>query len=328
MGALVKVGDLKTLKDLLQNPETQLAIQATSSKYMTPEKVVKIATLATSRQPDLFNCTPKSVLNSIVQAAELGLNFGGGTGEGYLIPYGAKYLPKGVKECQFMPGYQGFIELAYRTGKVEFMDAHVVYTGDEVEYSLGSEPFIKHKPTMDTEKRGRPLFTYCVIILKESKYPKIELMSEDDITKVRNKSRAKDDGPWVSFPFEMRRKSVLRRAWKYIPKTPEVEAAMIVDNTHYSFDQESGKADAAIKETMGSETTPAPDTRKQQKKTAKKTKKIESKVTDTPAFVCGSCGKSPEGKPEQSKTQWQCPKCLKWTDLPSSNAPDESFMED
>lgn len=220
------------LKAVFENPDFQEALACVASKYMTSEKIMKVALLATSRNPDLFACTQASVLNAIITASEMGLDFGGASGQGYLIAYNNKNYPDGVKECKFMPGYQGFVELAYRNKQITYIDAQVVYEKDTFDYDLGSDPFVKFKPYLSGE-RGKLLCAFALARLKDADRTKIEILPATVLEQIRNSSRAKDDGPWKWWPSEMQRKSGIRRLWKYLPKTPEMVKAIEADNEMY-----------------------------------------------------------------------------------------------
>lgn len=220
------------LKAVFDNADFKEALMCVASKYMTPEKIMKIALLATSRNPDLFACTQASVLDAIITASEIGLDFAGASGQGYLIAYNNKNYPQGIKECKFMPGYQGFIELAYRNKQVTYIDAQVVYEKDYFEFDLGSDPFVKFKPYLAGD-RGKVVCVFALARLKEADRTKIEILSADELNKIRNSSKAKNDGPWKWWESEMQRKSGIRRLWKYLPKTPEMVAAIEADNENF-----------------------------------------------------------------------------------------------
>jgi len=227
------VGNKNTLRDLLDDGTFRESLALVASKYMTAKRVAKVAMLAASRQPKLFDCTKASFLSSIIKAAEAGLDFGGVSGQGYLVPF--RNNKKGITECQFIPGYQGFIELAYRAGRVEFIDAQLVYAADKFEYSLGSDPKVVHVPSLASD-RGELVCAYAVARLKGSTMPKIEVMGRADLEAIRARSKAQDEGPWKTDPGEMYRKCPIRRIWKMLPKTPEVIAAIEADNVQFETD--------------------------------------------------------------------------------------------
>ncbi len=238
------IHDKDSLKGILGEKGFQESLRAVANRYMSVERVAKVAMLAASRQPRLYSCTALSFLQSVVKAAELGLEFGGATGQGYLVPYKngrlSASLHREVYECQFIPGYRGFIELAYRSGHVTFIDAQLVYEKDlpcfdyGFNYGADSSPFIRHKPFMGGD-RGKVVCAYSVIMLKDSTLPKIDFMSADELEQIRQCSKSKDDGPWVTFPGEMQKKSILRRSIKWIRTTPELVQAEEADNVDYDL---------------------------------------------------------------------------------------------
>jgi len=72
-------------------------------------------------------------------------------------------------------------------------------------------------------------------MVKDSPFPKIDFMAVDELEQIRQSSKSKDDGPWVTWPHEMQKKSVLRRSIKWIPTTPELAAAEEADNVDYDL---------------------------------------------------------------------------------------------
>ena len=242
MGAIALVSSKGTLKEILGEKGFRDSLQTVASKYMSADRVSKVALLAASRQPRLLQCTASSFLQSVINAAELGLEFGGATGQAYLIPYKSGYLSKQagrpVYECKFLPGYRGFLELAYRSGHVTFIDAQLVHERDEFDYGYdyggGGSPFIKHKPYLGSDK-GSVICAYSVIMLKDASVPKIDFMSVQELDHIRDCSKSKQDGPWVTFPGEMQKKSIIRRSIKWIRTTPELTAAEEADSVDYDL---------------------------------------------------------------------------------------------
>jgi len=239
---LALVWNKDNLNGLLKKDDFMESLQSVCTKYVTADRVIKIGLLAASRQPKLWQCTASSFLQSVIRAAELGLEFGGSTGHGFLVPYRNGYLSRqagrDVYEAQFIPGYRGFIELAYRSGKIAFIDAQLVYEGDEFEYGyeygVSRSPFIHHKPLM-TGKRGLLKCAYSVIMLKDSPLPKIDYMTAADLETIRDCSKSRDDGPWKTFPGEMQKKSIIRRSIKWIPTTAELTLAEEADNADFDL---------------------------------------------------------------------------------------------
>lgn len=104
-------------------------IEEIAPKHLTADRLVRLATLAVSRSPQLLACTPQSVLVSVMEASRLGLEIGGCLGEAYLVPF-KNNKNGGVMEAQFIPGYQGLLKLVYQTGQIKAIVFGVVREGD------------------------------------------------------------------------------------------------------------------------------------------------------------------------------------------------------
>ena len=101
----------QTIKDWIKVMEP--AIKKALPSVITPERFTRMALTAISVNPKLAECTPKSFMGSLMNAAQLGLEPNTPLGQAYLIPY----KNKGNMEVQFQIGYKGLIELAYRSGE-------------------------------------------------------------------------------------------------------------------------------------------------------------------------------------------------------------------
>lgn len=203
-------------------------IAAVLPKHLTPERIMKIATVAVSRTPDLMECTAASIVQAVVLSSQLGLEPGGPLGHAYMVPY--RNNKTGKKECQFIPGYRGLIDLARRSGQVSSIEAHCVYEKDEWEYAnTESGTKLRHVPFWDGD-RGILKRVYAIARLKGSELPQIEVMSKSDVDKIRAKSKAKDSGPWVTDYDEMARKTVVRRIVKYLPMSVELVSALSLED--------------------------------------------------------------------------------------------------
>lgn len=214
-----------TLKDWVQVMLPQLAKALPS--VITPERFMRMVLTALSTTPKLAQCTRDSFLGAMMQAAQLGLEPNTPLGQAYLIPYNNR--KKGVVECQFILGYKGLLDLAYRSGEVSVIQAHVVCEGDEFEHTLGLEPTLVHKPAL--VGRGGMIAVYAVFRTKSGGYG-FEVMSKADVDEhMRRYSKAagKGDSPWTTNYEEMAKKTVLKRVLKYAPVASEFVRAASVD---------------------------------------------------------------------------------------------------
>lgn len=214
-----------SLKGLIRAMEPQ--IKNALPTVMTPERFTRIVLTALSSNPKLGQCTPNSFLGAMMQAAQLGVEPNTPLGQAYLIPY----RNKGTLECQFQLGYKGLIDLAYRSGAVQSIQAHEVHENDEFEYSYGLDGTIRHKPAL--KDRGPVIAYYGVWKTKDGGYG-YEVMSVNDVISVRDQySKAADSkfSPWATNFDALAKKTVLKRALKYAPLKTEFARALSQDNT-------------------------------------------------------------------------------------------------
>lgn len=200
------------------------AIQDVASKTVTPDRMVRLVLAAASREPKLAECTPLSVLRSLMQAAELGLEVCSGKNEGYLIP---RWNGKAkVLECTFLPGYQGLIRLAVDSGKIRNIEARVVYAKDEFSVEYGDIPRVIHKPSFSKD-RGAIAAVYAVAFMPDGSRT-FDVMPIHEVEEIRDRAKDGKDGfsPWKSDFAEMARKTAVRRLAKYLPKSKEFAAAL------------------------------------------------------------------------------------------------------
>lgn len=215
----------KSLKDYIKNMEGEIAKALPS--VVTPERFTRIVLSAISSNPKLADCTPESFLGAMMTAAQLGVEPNTPLGQAYLIPYNNN--KKRAVECQFQLGYKGLIDLAYRSGQVNYIQAHTVYENDEFEYSLGLDPVLKHTPAKSN--RGNPEYFYAVFKTKDGGHG-FEVMSYEDILNhARKYSKSFGDGPWKTNFEEMAKKTVLKRVLKYAPLKTDFVRAVSADES-------------------------------------------------------------------------------------------------
>jgi len=188
-------------------PEIEKALPS----HMNAERMGRIALTTIRLTPKLLDCSVPSLMGAIMQAAQLGLE-PGLIGHCYIIPYG--------KEATFIIGYKGMIDLARRSGNIESIYAHAVYEKDEFDYELGLHPKLHHKPA--TGHRGEMKYVYAVAHFKDGGY-QFEVMDTGEIERRRKRSKAANNGPWVTDYEEMAKKTVIRHMWKYLPISIEIQ---------------------------------------------------------------------------------------------------------
>lgn len=219
------IGERKSMQTYIKSMEGE--IKKALPSVITPERFTRMVLSALSTNPKLAVCTPKSFLGAMMAAAQLGLEPNTPLGQAYLIPY----KNKGIDEVQFQLGYKGLIDLAYRSGEVELVQAHVVYENDTFECEYGLEPKLVHKPA--DKDRGEPIKVYAMFKTKSGGYG-FEVMSMDDVRRHAEKySQAYKTGfsPWKSNFEEMAKKTVLKKVLKYAPLKSDFVRGVVQDET-------------------------------------------------------------------------------------------------
>lgn len=223
----------KTIASLLTDPQIKQQMALAMPKHMTADRLARIALTEVRKVPKLATCDQVSFLGAIMQCAALGLEPGGALGHAYLLPFDKNKKVNGqwVKdktEVQLIIGYRGMIDLARRSGQIQSIEARVVYAKDEFDVELGLDSKLVHKPAWTEVDRGPVMFVYAVAKLKDGGI-QFEVMSRAEIEKVRAQSKAKDSGPWVTHWDEMGKKTVIRRLFKYLPVSIEMQRAVGMD---------------------------------------------------------------------------------------------------
>lgn len=180
-------------------------------EHVSFERFERVVRMAVNKNKALLGCEPRSLFTACINAAADGLLPDGR--EGAIIPR------KGVACWQ--PMVAGLMKLARNSGDIASISAQVVFEGEKFRFVLGDEERIEHERDL-TKTGGRIIAAYAVARLKDGSDPIREVMSWQQIEKVRNVSMAKS-GPWNEWPDEMARKSVIRRLSKRLPMSTDRE---------------------------------------------------------------------------------------------------------
>jgi len=202
-----------------------------------PEYAIRVLAGAMARNPAILECTEASILHAMLQGLSLGLVPGDALGNAYLVPY--RDSKTGHKRAQLIPGYLGLIELAYRHPAVKSIQGDVVCKGDEFDYALGSQPYVRHRKSPEhlpfvqhDDERGLQTniqYAWCVVHTQGNQ-PIVGVMTLAEIESHRRRSRAATSGPWVTDYAAMALKTVLRVTLKLAPRSRELEQALAVEN--------------------------------------------------------------------------------------------------
>ena len=192
-------------------------------KHLTAERIISMAATTIAKNPKIADCSPASLLGSVMQASILGFPPVEALGYCYFVPY--------KKQIQFQIGYKGFIELARRSGKIKMVYAEVVREGDDFDVDYGLTPNLKHKPKFDIDK---PLkFVYAVCHFSDGGYNFV-VLSRGDVERLRMRSPMQDANPsgaWFTDYDAMAKAKALKQLAKYMPLNIDQQEAIATDET-------------------------------------------------------------------------------------------------
>lgn len=210
---------------------------------------VSFAVQHAHKSPYLQKATTQSFLKAVMNLAQVGLTLNPVSKFAALVPRYNKDLQ--VVEAVLEPMYQGLQKLLTDSGAVKDISCHVVYTGDafKFDYSLPN-PIDTHVPyflQVPPQVKGTLKAAYSRAKLKDGSLH-VEVMSYTDICEIRDRSesyKAYKEGKiktciWVTDEAEMCRKTVIKRHYKYLPKSSELdkfERAIDLDNRANGFDE-------------------------------------------------------------------------------------------
>jgi len=204
------------MKSLLLGDQFKDQIKLSLPKHLTPDRFCRIAITALTRTPKLQECTQESFFKCLLDLSSMGLEPDGR--RAYLIPYG--------KECTLIVSYMGLAELVYNSGTVSKLHADVVCEHDQFLYDKG----VVKQHLIDFKKdRGKVYAVYAECTFKDG-MERADVMSVQDIEAVRKRSKAANNGPWVTDWSEMSKKTVFRRLSKWLPLSPEIREKIEKDD--------------------------------------------------------------------------------------------------
>lgn len=179
----------------------------------------------------LDRCEQNSVLGALMTCGQLGLR-PGVLGHAWPLPFWDSR--SGGYKAQLVIGYQGYIELAYRSGKVADIVARTRYANEPFEVDYGLNANLVHKPVLDADP-GAPSAYYAIVRLVTGG-SSFFVLSHRAAERYRDRhasARTKDGkivGPWVNDFEAMAQKSCVRQLAKWMPKSAELATALAVDD--------------------------------------------------------------------------------------------------
>ncbi len=167
----------------------------------------------------------QSVIDAVTNVSAIGISLNPAKKQAYLVPRDGKI-------CLDI-SYMGLIDLAVATGSILWAQCLIVYENDEFELQGYDRP-PHHKFNPFSRNRGPIVGAYATVKTPSGDYL-THAMPITDIFSIRDRSQSWKSGkssPWKSDEGEMIKKTVIKQAYKYWPKTsPQLENAIHYLNT-------------------------------------------------------------------------------------------------
>ena len=170
----------------------------------------------------LLSCEPKSLIEAAMQSAQLNLSLDKNMGQAYVVPYKGK--------AQFQIGYLGYLELARRSGQIKSIRAEIVYEGDEFERQYTHQGVEFHHTPCPPSQRGEKIGVYMFAEFTNGG-SHFEFMFAEEVEEIKklSPSASKKGSIWEIHEDAMWKKTVIKRASKYLPLSVEAQRASRLD---------------------------------------------------------------------------------------------------
>ena len=215
-------------------------IAAEQNNKMVWAKESGFAMQAIEASDYLQKCPIESFKRAIVNVASIGLSLNPAEKLAYLVP-------RDGKACLDI-SYRGLVKIATDSGSIVWAKAMLVHEEDNFEFTgVDTKPIHIFPAFAKPEDRGPIIGGYSIAKLHNGDYL-VDSMTIAELDEIRDTSKAKN-GPWKTWPNEMKKKSLLRRGSKSWPTTQrfmEAEAALNEHQGLTSINVGEAPAQAAV----------------------------------------------------------------------------------
>jgi len=237
-----------TIAEILERQKAEIGRALPNG--MDADTFTRIALTTMKTSDVLAGCTPASYIQCLMLCAQLGFE-PGPLGYVWFIPRNVKVNRNGreFKESQvtLVVGYQGWVDLARRSGQIARVECRPVYEGDEFSFCYGTEQHLRHVPSnqpvgllgseynyksKSRESRNplakTPTHVYAYVKLTNGE-DAFHVMTWADVLEYR--AFGKTRGVWDEHPIPMALKTVFLRLKTWLPRSITMDQAYLHDNT-------------------------------------------------------------------------------------------------
>ena len=229
------MSDLTIIQNELSNDLISAGIESILPKSVKMETFIRCAAIAMVSNKDLAKADKDSVIMALTNCAKDGLI--PDNKEAAIVTFNTNVAPQGqqkqwVTKAQYMPMIDGVMKRARMSGQVALLSSKVVYSGDEFDYWVDENgEHINYRPKFEG---GQIKLAFAFAKLTTGELI-VEVMSLDDIEKVRAASKTGSYGPWKDWFDRMACKAVMHRLARRLPNSSEI-IEMCEQGMNMSFD--------------------------------------------------------------------------------------------
>jgi recombination protein RecT len=200
----------------------QPELRAVLPAHIEAPAFTRVAQTAIQMNPDLQQCTTRSLVAACTRLAEIGLQPDGI--DAAIVAYNVKVSKRGEpdrweKQAKAMPMVAGIRDLVRRSGMVREWKVRLVYSQDHFRHIDGDVEMLEHIP--EYADGDRVAKVYSIAYDNDGQVMSRHVMRIDAVEKIRRRSRSPDNGPWVTDTEEMIKKTCLRQHSKALPKAKD-----------------------------------------------------------------------------------------------------------
>ena len=220
----------RQLRQLIASDAMKKQMALALPKHLTPDRMARCALTALLKNPTLLKADQSSFTLALMNLAQWGLEPDGR--RAHLVPF---WNSKANRfDVVAIPDYKGLVELVLDGGNVSGVHCSEVCEYDDFEYNMGQ--IVRHK--IDFQKPRGDVYAYYALVTMKEGSPKAEVMSLEEVQKIRDASQgwrafmAKkvSSSVWNDFPHEMGKKTVFKRASKWVKLGQRAQMAVEADD--------------------------------------------------------------------------------------------------
>lgn len=234
------MSNLAVIQNELETKLISAGVQTILPESVKIQTFVRCAAVAMASNKDLGEANQDSVIMALTQCAKDGLV--PDNKEAALVTFNTKVKHQGradewVKKAQYLPMIDGVMKRARMSGQVSILSSKAVLTEDDFDYWLDENgEHINYRPNF---KGGEMRLAFAYAKLSTGELI-VEVMTKDDIDKVRASSKTGTYGPWKDWYERMACKAVMHRLARRLPNSSEI-VEMCEQGMNMDFDKKTEK---------------------------------------------------------------------------------------